>query len=742
MQLDRATLSWATAALSFLLVTGAQARQVVPSWERDDTDVTIPSAGWPATATGWTASASTADSVVMVKDASGNNPNVIGWWQRGALAEQPTTWSWQGVLSVPGMPPLASYGSSPSIFGDGRTLFAARSGTQDWRVARRTSSGWEYLGTATVPTSAKLLALSEDHIVVASYDGTLHVHARSSQDWAEAWSGSASALGVEYVHSALMADGQLLLSGSMSDAPGLAAPGKVLVVQIAEDGALQVVQELAPPASPAWRLGPHLASDGHWLAVEFHQLGADEAEMAFYRRDAAGHWSFEQRVPTSERPRFLTADRLLTNQGVWSLTDETWQRGARLNGSSAFLVENDCVFGNSSSGSSNYIAVWRNPFDCNGNGIPDAAEIAADPAMDCNANGRPDAVDIADGLLADANTNGVPDACEPDCDANLVADLWQIRHGEAASCTAPSTLASCAIASGAPDANGDGVMDACGPDLDGDGVPDLIGLSSGDGTDCNHDGVPDSVATYRPLTPMDYEYVMPDAGTRAVVAASYPTDPEQRSLTGISFSVSSHWLEELFLTQPQPPNDPLGKPYLAFVASDPNGDGDPADAELLWAGMGTMSYSTEQFMAIPSLYIESPGFFVGFTTPAGVLANTSEGSSIAGWYSGAHCLGGTAAAYAQCGRGLFVALPGDWPLPQPPDPHMLWRYGSMPGIRAHTDLCSSSADLTGDGIVGGADLGVLLSEWGPASNGVADFNHDGSVDGLDLGVLLSQWGDA
>lgn len=79
---------------------------------------------------------------------------------------------------------------------------------------------------------------------------------------------------------------------------------------------------------------------------------------------------------------------------------------------------------------------------------------------------------------------------------------------------------------------------------------------------------------------------------------------------------------------------------------------------------------------------------------------------------------------------------------QPPDPQTLWRYDSMPDIRVHTDLCDSSADLNGDGTVSGADLGVLLSAWGPASNGVADFNHDGSVDGLDLGILLSQWGGA
>ncbi|HMN97568.1 MAG TPA: GC-type dockerin domain-anchored protein, partial [Phycisphaerales bacterium] len=48
------------------------------------------------------------------------------------------------------------------------------------------------------------------------------------------------------------------------------------------------------------------------------------------------------------------------------------------------------------------------------------------------------------------------------------------------------------------------------------------------------------------------------------------------------------------------------------------------------------------------------------------------------------------------------------------------------------------ADLTGDGAVDGADLGLLLSSWG--GTGSADLNNDGVVDGADLGLLLSGWG--
>lgn len=47
-------------------------------------------------------------------------------------------------------------------------------------------------------------------------------------------------------------------------------------------------------------------------------------------------------------------------------------------------------------------------------------------------------------------------------------------------------------------------------------------------------------------------------------------------------------------------------------------------------------------------------------------------------------------------------------------------------------------DLNGDGIVNGADLGLLLAQWG--STGTADLNGDGVVNGADLGLMLAAWG--
>ncbi len=52
-------------------------------------------------------------------------------------------------------------------------------------------------------------------------------------------------------------------------------------------------------------------------------------------------------------------------------------------------------------------------------------------------------------------------------------------------------------------------------------------------------------------------------------------------------------------------------------------------------------------------------------------------------------------------------------------------------------------DLNGDGVVNGADLGLLLSAWGNCTIGFpcpADLDGDGLVGGADLGLLLAAWG--
>ncbi|MFO0972020.1 MAG: LamG-like jellyroll fold domain-containing protein [Phycisphaerae bacterium] len=87
------------------------------------------------------------------------------------------------------------------------------------------------------------------------------------------------------------------------------------------------------------------------------------------------------------------------------------------------------------------------PADCNGNGVPDACEVAAHTVSDCNSN-------------------GVPDACEPDCNSNGVADACDISAGTTPDCNSNGVPDSCDIAFGtSTDVNSNGVPDSCEPDI-------------------------------------------------------------------------------------------------------------------------------------------------------------------------------------------------------------------------------------------------------------------------------------
>ncbi|MBM4052313.1 MAG: hypothetical protein FJ270_06190 [Planctomycetes bacterium] len=59
------------------------------------------------------------------------------------------------------------------------------------------------------------------------------------------------------------------------------------------------------------------------------------------------------------------------------------------------------------------------------------------------------------------------------------------------------------------------------------------------------------------------------------------------------------------------------------------------------------------------------------------------------------------------------------------------------GALSITCVTACAADLNGDGLVDGNDLGVLLGSWGTAGG---DLDGSGITDGADLGVMLGSWG--
>ncbi len=75
--------------------------------------------------------------------------------------------------------------------------------------------------------------------------------------------------------------------------------------------------------------------------------------------------------------------------------------------------------------------------------------------------------------------------------------------------------------------------------------------------------------------------------------------------------------------------------------------------------------------------------------------------------------------------------------------HDLWMQTGMSAPvdmdAAEIDLTASIVgDLNGDGVVDGADLTILLADWGQPGPG--DLNDDGTVGGADLTILLANWG--
>lgn len=112
------------------------------------------------------------------------------------------------------------------------------------------------------------------------------------------------------------------------------------------------------------------------------------------------------------------------------------------------------------------IYVYETSFDFNDNGVPDECKA------DCNNNGYPDWIDIETGNSEDCNENGVPDECE-DCNKNGIADECDIADGTS------------------EDIDVDGVPDECQEDCDGDEIPDSYEIAQGMEPDCNANGVLD-----------------------------------------------------------------------------------------------------------------------------------------------------------------------------------------------------------------------------------------------------------
>jgi hypothetical protein len=97
-----------------------------------------------------------------------------------------------------------------------------------------------------------------------------------------------------------------------------------------------------------------------------------------------------------------------------------------------------------------------------------------------------------------------------------------------------------------------------------------------------------------------------------------------------------------------------------------------------------------------------------------------------------------------------MGVGGDWTLrvcdaaPKNDGTLVSWSLVATPGTSECAPPTSCPGDANADGRIDGADLSVLLGQFGagvPAGSG-SDFNGDGAVNGADLSVLLGRFGGA
>jgi hypothetical protein len=347
---------------------------------------------------------------------------------------------------------------------------------------------------------------------------------------------------------------------------------------------------------------------------------------------------------------------------------------------------------------------------------------------DCNDNGIPDSCDIADGTSEDCDEDGVPDECEPDCNDNGVPDSCDIIGGTSEDCNTDGIPDECQLRDNDCDANG--VPDDCqlaDEDCNGNGIVDSCDIAAGTSEDCLPDGIPDEcqLGDERVLV---YDDGTAEYGVRA-------DQPFMAWLNGFTVEPGGTTLDAfdvmwIFL--------PAGTSVDMYVWSDPNGDGVPDDAQVLWTGTTTVSVFNElQRFDIPDIDLGPIGtrFFIGFIVPVttsdfpGALDTTSAPHPGRSWLVGAESpippndLSSGAIEFRPIEEIIF---PGNWV------------------IRAK--MLATGNDCNANGIPDDCDIASGLED-DVDGNGVPDAcedcNGNGVPDGLDIdgGLSLDCQGD-
>ena len=269
--------------------------------------------------------------------------------------------------------------------------------------------------------------------------------------------------------------------------------------------------------------------------------------------------------------------------------------------------------------------------DCNLNGVPDDCDIAAgtsqdidsngipDECEDCNGNGIPDGMDIAGGTSLDCQPDGMPDECQlvdNDCNTDGIPDDCQLDGND---CNNNGVPDECDITGGtSQDLNGNGVPDDC-EDCNENGIPDECDVSCdgpcagipgcGQSADCQPDGIPDECQWGTP----DYEtYAIDDGTSEAQAGSGFPAD-----ICWLNHFTVAEGMETVAFVEVMYSGGTFdGNPVTIVLWSDPDGDGSPADAQVITSVESTVTNGGQGvFVSVPigDNYVGPVGtsFFVG-----------------------------------------------------------------------------------------------------------------------------------
>jgi hypothetical protein len=442
--------------------------------------------------------------------------------------------------------------------------------------------------------------------------------------------------------------------------------------------------------------------------------------------------------------------------------------------------------------------------DCNLNTVPDSCDIARGAAQDCNLNGVPDSCELATTPALDCNTNGIIDSCDlasggttVDCDQNGRIDSCQVTETPGTDCNSNLRPDACDIAGGTSgDIDHNGTPDECQTvTVPGEYADIQAAIDAAPASEMRIISV--AAGTYAGPIAFNGKPVI----VRGASAASTVIDGASgQTLSVVRFTGGEPAIAALErvtlrggITGTPIPSSPtvlagggiFGLDSAASVRDcvvEQNASGFGAGAYFLRCtgevrgctfrnnnassdGGGFQSNQGSQQLTdvlIENNVCNSRGagmhLVQGTPTLTRVTVRNNYSNNLIGgvsWYALGDATAaamlddcvvtGNSALVTQGGIGISAASTGVPTISlrttnvcnNTPRPNINGAWLDLGG----NAICDCVGDLTLDGLVNGADLGILLAGWGACTGSCAsDLNRDGVVNGADLGVLLAAWG--